>query len=186
MKRKGTVYKKMLLSFVAVFCLPLLMCALFYFYSGHVMEEQMELSNTNLLHSVRSICDQKIEFYKNILRKHAADRDVKDLGKWDQYDGYEYSSMDEFQDGLSDSVVLMDSFDGVSKELFIYFPKMGYIFSEQNNGMMMFSTYQSGIFNGQVEHIEPFLEALGRRSVFSATVLHHPDFNKKILLVTRT
>lgn len=57
----------MLLSFIVVFCLPLSMMILFYFYSEHVMEKQIEISNGNLLQTIQSVCDREIQFYQNIL-----------------------------------------------------------------------------------------------------------------------
>lgn len=190
MKRKGAVYKKMLLSFIAVFCLPLMMAVLFYFYSGNIMEKQMELSSTNLMHTVRSVCDQEIEFYKNILRKYATDSIVKDLSRMEKFDSSKmsYSELDditELHERLRDSAVSMDKFDGVGKELFVYFPKMGYMFTN-HGGLTMFSTYLTNQFQDCQEDIEPLLEQLSVRSVFSSSVLQHTSQGEQMLLLTRT
>ena len=180
----------MLLSFVAVFCLPLVMVVLFYFYSGNVMEKQMELSSTNLMHTVRSVCDQEIEFYKNILRKYATDQIVKDLSKMEKFDSSKmsYSELEditELHERLRDSAVSMDKFDGVGKELFVHFPKMGYMFTN-HSGLTMFSTYLSTEFQDCAEDIEPLLEQLSIRSVFSSSVLRHTSQGEQMLLLTRT
>ena len=59
----------MLLPFVVVFYLPLCLAFLFYFYSNRIMVKQLEISNTNLLQTIRSVCDQEIRFYQNIKKR---------------------------------------------------------------------------------------------------------------------
>ena len=185
MKKKGTAYIKMVCSFVAVFCLALCMIVLFYLYSSDVMEKQAEYSNKNLLSTVQSVCDQDFIFYENMLRSHAYDEFVEELGEMTVIDSSKYEDLKDLVTRMRTSLSFMDSFDSADQQLLIYFPKIDRICSAKY-GLTMTSAYADEVFLGKQEPLDILLEKMSIDSLFSVSVLQDLHMGKDMMLMTRT
>lgn len=67
MKNKGALYKRLAVSFLAMLLIPTLAAGIFGVLTYRQMESYAKRSNANMLETIRSICDGKIEYNQNML-----------------------------------------------------------------------------------------------------------------------
>lgn len=182
MKRKGIAYRRMFLSFLLVFSLPLCLAIAFYFYSDYVMAGQMERSNENLLRTIQSVCDQEVQFYQNILQKYAGVEEVRTLGQLEMTDGTEYTSLNPLHGQLIDTFTSVKNFDGAGEEIFLYFPKIEKFCTTSEYGLTRSSTYCKQTFGTQEHDAQRFLDGLSQDTAFSATVEDTGRWGQMLLL----
>jgi len=66
-KNKGAIYKRLAKSFLTILLIPLLAVGIFGLLTYQEMESYVKRSNSNMLETIRSACDEKIEYYQNML-----------------------------------------------------------------------------------------------------------------------
>ena len=67
MKKTGRVYKRMIITYVLVLCIPILLSAVLYQFTYRTVCEQSLENNSNLLNRVSNSCDRDISYYRNVL-----------------------------------------------------------------------------------------------------------------------
>ena len=182
MKRKGIAYRRMFLSFLIVFSLPLCLAIVFYFYSDNVMAGQMERSNENLLRTIQSVCDQEVLFYQNILQKYAGVEEVRALGQLEETDGTEYIYLNPLQSKLIETFTSVRNFDGAGEEIFLYFPKIDKFCTTREYGLYRSTTYYNQTFSTQSQEREAFLDYLSQDTTFSAAIEDTSRWGQMLLL----
>ena len=85
MRKKGVVFRRMMVSFAAVFLIPLCLVFVFYYFSYGVIEKQLEIANDNLVATIQSTCDRELKYYQNVLTKLSLDKLIADNANADQY-----------------------------------------------------------------------------------------------------
>lgn len=76
MKKTGRVYKRMIITYVLVLCIPILLSAVLYQFTYRTVREQSLENNSNLLNRVSNSCDRDISYYRNVLIQLKLDEDV--------------------------------------------------------------------------------------------------------------
>jgi len=76
MKKTGRVYKRMIITYVLVLCIPILLSAVLYQFTYRTVREQSLEYNHNLLNNVSNSCDRDISYYRNVLMQLKLDEDV--------------------------------------------------------------------------------------------------------------
>ena len=79
MKKTGRVYKRMIITYVLVLCIPILLSAVLYQFTYRTVREQSLEYNHNLLNNVSNSCDRDISYYRNVLMQLKLDEDVKNF-----------------------------------------------------------------------------------------------------------
>ena len=77
MKNTGKVYKKMIVTYVLVLCIPILCSAAFYRYTHETVRDQTIYYNRDLLETIKSSCDRELLYYKSILQQLRLDDMVR-------------------------------------------------------------------------------------------------------------
>ncbi|MBO5069897.1 MAG: helix-turn-helix transcriptional regulator [Roseburia sp.] len=67
MKKKGVIYRKLILSLAGMLLIPIGIVLVFYLYLYHALGEQAVQSNYNFLQTIQSVCDMELEYYQNQL-----------------------------------------------------------------------------------------------------------------------
>lgn len=131
MKKKGAAYRRMLMSFVAVFSLPLCLTILFYFYSDRVMDGQMEQSDQSLISAIGSACDQEISRYQSILNWIADSDAVQILA--------DRTESDPEQDAqLKTMLSQMPEASSKEQALFVCFPKLNLVYAAEDDTVNLY------------------------------------------------
>ena len=182
MKRKGIAYRRMFLSFLIVFSLPLCLAIVFYFYNDYVMAKQMERSNENMLRTIQSVCDQEVQFYQNILQKYAAVEEVRAFGRMETTDGMEYIYLEPLYSGLIETFTSVRNFDGAGEEIFLYFPKIDKFCTTREYGLYRSTTYCNQTLSTQSQEREAFLGYLSQDTAFSAAIKDTSRWGQMLLL----
>lgn len=76
---KGSVYRKMLLSYSVLFIIPVCVAALVFSFAYQRIEKQQKTTNHSLLQTIQINCDRELAYYQNTLLQLAQDDDVVQL-----------------------------------------------------------------------------------------------------------
>ena len=131
MKKKGAAYRRMLMSFVAVFSLPLCLTILFYFYSDRVIDSQMGQSDQSLISAIGSACDQELSRYQSILSWVAAGDAVQTFGNRTESDP-------ELEAQLKASLFQASVATGREQTLFVCFPKLDMVYAVEDDTVNLY------------------------------------------------
>ena len=138
---KGVAYRKMFLSFLTVFAIPLCAIFLFYYVSFSITEKQAETSNTNFIQTIRSTCDREIQYYRNVLVQLSMDENIKDtIGRDIQSKGMQ-SVIFNLPSSLFEAQASISVLGNDCKDIFIYYPEAGKIFSWKAQGSLRYDVY---------------------------------------------
>ena len=79
MKKTGRVYKRMILTYILVLCIPILLSVVLYRYTHNEMQKQAQKESDDLLKMIGSTCDREISYYKNVLQQLKSNSNVTQL-----------------------------------------------------------------------------------------------------------
>ena len=79
MRKNGKAYRKLYLSYVCIFYIPIIMGVLFYSYAYRDAKKHADISNESLLRTVKNTCDRELEYYENELIQLALDENIQQL-----------------------------------------------------------------------------------------------------------
>ena len=122
MKKTGRVYKRMIITYILVLCIPVFLSAALYQYTYNTVREQSKKNNNNLLETVKNSCDREISYYKSVLQQLRTDEDVDLL-----VNGVTLSQGErvylarEVQMKMTAMVVSMLDYAEYCQDMFIYF-----------------------------------------------------------------
>ena len=123
MKKTGRVYKRMIITYILVLCIPILLSAVLYQYTYKTVREQSQKYNDNFLQTVKKSCDREISYYKSVLQQLKSEDDVETLvysGTLSQ--GGQLWFAREIQDTMSSMIISMLDYAEYCHDIFIYFP----------------------------------------------------------------
>lgn len=132
MKKKGHAYKKLVLSFVLIFMIPILMGVGFYFYAYGITEAWVNSANENLFETIRDICDTDFDRYKGILQQIALDREIQQTAALKgKPTGVVQKDLYEQHLEISSQFASLNSGTEYCKDIFIYYKNINKIVSVQ-------------------------------------------------------
>lgn len=184
MKNKGIAYKRMLVSFAMVFVVPLCLVFAVYLYSYHVIEDQIEASNDNFVHTIQSACDRELQYYQNVLTQLSMNELVEMIGDRTTLSNADRIAASDLINSIFEVRTSISLLGNECKEIFIYFPKVNMVFSNREKGSMRFETYAQANYSDDQTRIEELREYL---STFSRTGLISANMDKSdedMVLVT--
>lgn len=149
MRKKGVAYRRMMVSFAAVFLIPLCLVFIFYNFSYGIIERQLEIANDNFATTIQNTCDRELEYYKNALIQISLNKLV--VQNTSAEDFYEPQTQSEFSDlviDLREARTSLRLTGDTCFELFVYFPEVDRVFSSEKGGSMRLSSYISDYFVG--------------------------------------
>ena len=76
MRKNGKAYRKLYLSYVCIFYIPIIMGVLFYSYAYRDAKKHADISNESLIRTVKNTCDRELEYYENELIQLALDENI--------------------------------------------------------------------------------------------------------------
>ncbi len=79
MKKTGRVYKRMILTYIMVLCIPILLSVVLYQYTHRTMHEQSKEQNTDLLETIKNVCDREILYYGSVLQQIKGNEEINRL-----------------------------------------------------------------------------------------------------------
>ena len=159
MRKKGSVYKKMVLSYILIFAIPIFMGLLFYAYSYRITEQQVNSFNENLLNTIRVSCDGELVYYKNLLLQLSNHENVVSMTRrGEPLDGEDYWNLYVIQNEVSSRFFSLSTGTNYCKDIFIYYGHIDKVVS--NSGNMNFETYCSLLCARSSEEAESFQKHL--------------------------
>ena len=79
MKKTGRVYRRMIITYLLVLCIPILLSVVLYQYTHKTMQEQAKEQNDDLLETIKNVCDREISYYGSVLQQMKGNEDIKRL-----------------------------------------------------------------------------------------------------------
>ena len=138
MKKRGSVFKKMLLSYVLIFTIPFLSGLIFYTYSYRINSEQIKSSNENLLQTIRGTCDSELAYYKNLLLQISGDETVGFMAyASEKLSGNDRWNINLICENLQSRLFYVS--DSLCKDIFVYCRHLDKVLS--TNGSMYLQEY---------------------------------------------
>lgn len=122
MKKTGRVYKRMIITYVLVLCIPILLSAVLYQFTYNTVREQSLEYNGNLLNNVSNSCDRDISYYKSVLQQLKTEDNLETLvysGTLSQGEYLWFAR--EVQIAMSSMVTSMLDYAEYCQDIFIYF-----------------------------------------------------------------
>ncbi len=161
MKMKGIAYKRMMISFVVAFILPVFVIVAFYYFSSNVIAKQVTKSSDNLLQTIQSVCDDQISMYRNELKTFTYDEEVRELGVLNQTDGTEFPLYHNLSDKVIESFGMFGQLGNEVKDIFLYFPQIDRIVSRRE-GVLRYSVYMEQHYTDGHSHnqLKTFLQTI--------------------------
>lgn len=184
MKKRGSVFKKMLLSYVLIFTIPILLGLAFYAYSYRINMEQVKSSNENLLKTIRSTCDGELSYYKRLLLQISGDEKVGFLtGASEKLSGNDRWNMSVICENLQSRLFYINVSDSLCKDVFVYYRHLDRVLS--TNGSMYLDEYFN-VFCAGTEEEKERLRAQLEKYHFSDLVNLENDWRDgaEVLLMT--
>lgn len=142
MRKKGIAYRRMILSFSAVFLIPLCLIFLFYSFICEVINEQLRTSNDNLIKTIEGTCDRELEFYHNTLVQISLNKLTADkIGTNDFWSTKNQNSVRTLISDLRGMRTSLQQLSDACYDLFIYFPEDDRLLSAKGNGSFSSDNY---------------------------------------------
>lgn len=148
MRKKGIAFRRMVLSFAAVFLIPLCLVFAFYYFSYGVIEKQLEIANDNLVTTIQSTCDRELKYYQNVLVKLSLDKLIAEKANADDYfEPQTQSDLSKLMLELNENRASLQLIEDACIDLVVYFPEVDRIFSTESKGSMRLNTYLEMFFS---------------------------------------
>ncbi len=182
MKKRGTIYRKMLFSLVSMLLIPICIVLVFYFYLYHVLGEQSAQSNYNFLKTIQSVCDMELEYYQNQLFDigNSNFSEIERLKSADVGE-YNYQRYLLFKE-LMTKKAAVNIRGKYCNGIFVYWsnPENGII---SENGINSIDTYLSHFINEEdFDTVKEYLQSSGFKNTYYVPKYHSDE--KYILLTT--
>ena len=140
MRKNGKAYRKLYLSYVCIFYIPIIMGVLFYSYAYRDAKKHADISNESLIRTVKNTCDRELEYYENELIQLALDENIQRLSAVCGNFGAENSyQLYQLQNELSDLSLSMNKNSDFSRDIMVYFENSDKVVSSHGN--MDFNMY---------------------------------------------
>lgn len=127
-------YRKLYLSYACILLIPLVMAVFFYSYSYQVVQRQADVSNINLITTLKESCDRELEHYENVLLQLALDKTVQQLsnvhGDFTNENYYELYSLNR---KLMDMQIAINQSGNFCNDITVYFKNNGKLVSTRGN-----------------------------------------------------
>lgn len=140
MKKRGSVFRKMLLSYVLIFTIPFLGGLAFYAYSYRINMEQVKSSNENLLQTIRGTCDGELAYYKRLLLQISGDETIGFMTRAaEKLSGNDRWNINVICENLQSRLFYINVSDSLCKDVFVYYRHLDRVLS--TNGSMYLDEY---------------------------------------------
>ena len=127
-------YRKLYLSYACILLIPLVMAVFFYSYSYQVVQRQADVSNINLVTTLKESCDRELEHYENVLLQLALDKTIQQLsnvhGDFTNENYYELYSLNR---KLMDMQIAINQSGNFCNDITVYFKNNGKLVSTRGN-----------------------------------------------------
>ncbi len=168
MRNKGSVYKKMIITYTLVLCIPILCSVAFYRYTYSTVQEQSLYHNRNLLETIRSSCDREFNYYKSILYQLRIDELVRVLVRDNNLsDAEKQWNAHLVQENIQSLFYSMQDDGYYCKDIFIYQRDkeevLGY------GSKLSFDSYSDLVMNLDTEtaaYVKQLLESTEQKSIY--------------------
>ena len=160
MRKKGVAFRRMMVSFAAVFLIPLCLVFAFYYFSYGVIEKQLEIANDNLVTTIQSTCDRELKYYQNMLTTLSVNKLITENASAEEY--FKPQTQSELSKLIAEINKFRTSLQQTGQDcldLFVCFPEVDRIFSSENTGSMRLHTYLGQFFSDD----QTFISALKER-----------------------
>lgn len=162
MRKKGVAFRRMMISFAAVFLIPLCLVVVFYNFSYGVIENQLEIANDNLVVTIQSTCDRELKYYQNVLVKLSLDKLIAENANADEYfEPQTQSDLSKLMLELNENRASLQLMGDACLDLFVYFPEVDRIFSSGSQGSMRLNTYLETFFSDNQTFVSAMKEHFG-------------------------
>ena len=135
MKKKGAAYRRMLISFVAVFSLPLCLTILFYLYSDRVTDSQLAQSDQSLISTIGSAYDQELSWHQSVLNWIADSDAVQTMADRTESDP-------ELEAQLKTVLTQMTDASSREQAVFACFPNLGLVYVSETDSVSRYSIHE--------------------------------------------
>lgn len=128
--RKGSVYRKMFLSYSVLFIIPVCIAVLVFSFAYQRIEKQQKATNHNLLQTIQINCDRELAYYQNFLLQMAQDDDVVHLAISKKMNNLSISNhCSDLSKTIQAAVTTLKQFGPYDQEMFVYVPNAGIVVS---------------------------------------------------------
>lgn len=79
MKKTSRVYRRMIITYLLVLCIPILLSVVLYQYTHETMQDQSKEQNDDLLETIKNVCDREISYYGSVLQQMKGNEEIKRL-----------------------------------------------------------------------------------------------------------
>mgnify|MGYP002514657763 CR=1 FL=1 len=147
MRKKGVAFRRMMVSFAAVFLIPLCLVFAFYYFSYGVMEKQLETANDNLVATIQSTCDKELKYCQKVLTTLSVNKLItKSANAADYFAPQTQSELSKLILEVNETRTSLLQTGADCIDLFVYFPEVDRIFSSAGTGSMRLNTYLEQFF----------------------------------------
>ena len=165
MRKKGVAFRRMMVSFAAVFLIPLCLVFAFYYFSYGVIEKQLEIANDNLVATIQSTCDKELKYCQNVLTALSVNKLItKNANADDYFAPQTQSELSKLILEVNETRTSLLQTGADCIDLFVYFPEVDRIFSSAGTGSMRLHTYLGQFFSDD----QTFISAMKER--FSVSI----------------
>ena len=160
MKKKGSAYYKLVLSYVLIFMIPICLGLIFYSYSYRIIKDWVKVANTNLLQTIHGTCDSEYMHYKGILMQLALDKDVQEMQTLDETElRSEYYKVHLLQQEILKQYEAINITGNYCKDIFIYYESFDKILSAQGiMGLELYNELYCGTEGFSSEKLKEYLQ----------------------------
>ena len=182
-KKKRSVYQSLLVSYICILLVPVIICAIFYFYCYRNIKEQTESSNRNLIETIQKSCDREFEYYQNMLLQMSYNQNAKQLASRRAYSsGEDYYQTYVFHNELADLNIAINRNNNYCIDNFVYLFNTDRVIS--STGVYNYKEYISLIAPGQMEDQELLKEYLSQYHFCKLIGVEMKEGEKGLLFVT--
>lgn len=184
MRKKGTVYRKMIVSFLGVVLVPLCLSVIFFFFSQRVFENQMISANENFIRTIRSALDRELQYYRNTMYQLSMNETIKNASKLDFTDGETQMTLSKLMTSIGETRTSVGLLGDDCIDVFVYFPENDRVFSAKAGGSMQYEHYMTEYFFTDRSDAAAMKEHLSSYSRFEMESVEKTRLGKKMLLMT--
>lgn len=78
-KKKGQAFAAMVVSYIAILCVPILASLFLYMYAYRIVENQSQIYSSNMIETVKKTCDYEMDAFNNFLRQLKMEKSIQKL-----------------------------------------------------------------------------------------------------------
>lgn len=168
MKKTGRVYKRMIITYILVLCIPILLSAVLYQFTYNTVRGQSLYYNENLLETIKSSCDREITYYRTVILQVKVDDDVLRLVKGNKLDQVERQRLfSDIKGTLGERKASLRDGAKYCRDVFIYFSETDELISSGTKaGFDTYLTVEQNMDQNRAEQLkQTVLELEGREMV---------------------